>query len=287
METIAFLGIGAMGDRLATRLLEAGYPLRVWNRTAERCQSLVQRGAIACATPMEAAQGADVAIAMVSDDQASQQVWLAEATGAIHGLRAGAIAMEYSTLTPDYCRTLATQFKPQSIQFLDAPVVGSRPQAEAGKLIHLVGGEKSVLEQVHPILTAGSGAIHHVGAVGMGMTVKLMVNALFGAQVAVLGEVLGVLRRAGLPPQAAVKLLNQMPTTSPALQGIGTLIANENYAPLFPITLVEKDFSYVEQVANSCQAAIPALRLVRERYRAAQAEGYGEDNIAGIAQLYL
>lgn len=287
MKTVAFLGIGAMGDRIAKNLLNAGYNLRVWNRTPERCKSLVEGGAILCASPKEAAQAADIVIAMLSDDRASREVWLSEQTGAIYGLKTNTIAIEYSTLTPAWCRELGTKIQKQGSEFIDAPVVGSRPQAEAGKLVHLVGGNKDVVESVNHVLHASSAAIHYVGEVGAGMTIKLAVNALFGSQVVVLSEILGVLHNAGISAESSINLLNQIPTTSPALKGIGLLIASENHQPLFPIDLVEKDFNYVEHLAQEVNSAIPTITKITEIYQKAQQAGYGNENISGVAQLYL
>lgn len=287
MKTIAFLGLGAMGHRIATHLLAADYRLQIWNRTPQRCQPLVEQGAIAYPSPREAVQGADVAIAMVSDDEASRQVWLAEETGAIYGLEPGAIALEYSTLSPTWCQALAEQLSDFGIAFLDAPVVGSLPQVEAQALIHLVGGDPDVLAQVDPILGVASGAIHPIGEIGMGMTMKLAVNALFGVQVAVLGQVLGVLNRARMSPKDAIALLNQLPITSPALAGIGRLIASQSFEPLFPINLVAKDLEYMQDLARRQHASISVLDATHACYQLAQTQDYGADNISGVAKLYL
>lgn len=283
MSNIAFLGMGAMGTRIAKRLLAAGHSLHVWNRTPERCQSLMHEGAITHASPREAAQMAEVVIVMVADDEASRQVWLNETAGAMGGLQQGAIALEYSTLTPGWSQELA---KVIGDSFLAAPVVGSRPQADAGQLIQLVGGEAATLATVRPILASHSAMIHHVGDVTASMTLKLAINTLFGIQVAALGEILGVLGKTGMPAQAAIDWLNQMPTTSPALKGIGALMVKENYAPLFPIDLVEKDFRYAQEFAQTVEANVPTIEAVRQVYQQAQQVGHGADNIAGVAQLY-
>ena len=286
MTNIAFLGMGAMGTRMATHLLAAKHSLHVWNRTPERCQPLVEQGATAYASPMEAAQAAEVVIAMVADDEASRQVWLGEITGAIYGLKNGAVAVEYSTLTPSWSQELADKMAALNYPFLAAPVVGSRPQAVAGQLIHLVGGDAATLAAVHPILESHSGVIHHVGDATASMALKLAINTLFGIQVAALGEILGMLQKAGMSGETAIDWLNQMPTTSPALKGIGTLMAAQNYAPLFPIDLVEKDFRYGQAFAQAMGANVPVAEAVRRIYQQAQQSGYGADNIAGIAQLY-
>lgn len=287
MKNIAFLGIGAMGERIATNLINAGYQLQIWNRTAQRCQSLVAKGATAYDSPKEAVRQADIAIAMVTDNQASCEVWLERSTGAIHGLKPNTITIESSTLTPAWCRELAQEIERRNCHFLDAPVVGSRPQAEERKLIYLVGGQTNIVEQIREILAASSTTIHHIGEVGTGMTMKLAVNTLFGIQVAALSETLAILNKTGVSEEVAVDLLNKIPTTSPALKGIGTLIKNKNHTALFPIDLVAKDFYYSEQLGQSVKAKTPTIKAIRHIYQEAVEAGYGRDNISGIARLFL
>ena len=286
MTTIAFLGLGAMGLRMATNLQVARHKLRVYNRSPDRCPSLLSSGAALFSTPRETAQNADIVFSMVTDDKASQAIWLDEKSGAVLGLQQSTIAIECSTLSVSWCKTLAKKIATKGATFIDAPVVGSRPQAEAKQLIHLVGGEQTILEQVRDILNTSAVIVHHVGKTRAGMSMKLAVNALFGIQTAALAEILGLLSKAGIPKDTAVSLLNNLPTTSPALKGIGTLIADENYAPLFPINLVEKDFCYLEELATSVHARTPSATLVRQIYQQAKNSGYSEHNIAGIAQLY-
>ncbi|MEM9265041.1 MAG: NAD(P)-dependent oxidoreductase [Cyanobacteria bacterium P01_F01_bin.13] len=286
MRNIAFLGMGAMGTRIAKHLLAAGHSMHVWNRTAKRCQPLVDQGATAYASPKEAAQAADVVIVMVADDEASRQVWLDESVGAIYGLKEGAVALEYSTLTPGWSSELAATMNALNYSFLAAPVVGSRPQAEARKLIQLVGGDPTILATIQPLLETHSAVIYPVGDATASMALKLAINTLFGIQVAALGEILGLLQKAGMPPETTVNWLGQMPTTSPALKSIGALMAAQNYAPLFPIDLVEKDFRYAQAFAQSVEANVPAIKSVRTIYQKSQQAGHGADNIAGVAQLY-
>ncbi|MGD1854294.1 MAG: NAD(P)-dependent oxidoreductase [Leptolyngbyaceae cyanobacterium] len=283
---IAVLGMGAMGARITGRLVAAGHSLHIWNRTPERCQPLVGEGVAVYRSPRDAAQMADVVIAMVADDEASRQVWLDPLTGAMDGLQKGAIALEYSTLTPGWGRELAQKMTSFNHRFLAAPVVGSRPQADSGQLIQLVGGDVATLDAVQPILECHSAVIYSVGDVTTSLTLKLAVNTLLGIQVAALGEVLGILHKVGMPPSAAVDLLNQMPTASPALKGIGTLMVAQNYAPLFPIDLIEKDLRYAQAVAQALGSKVPVIDSAWAVYRQAQESGYGADNIAGVAQLH-
>jgi len=282
MDTIAFLGMGAMGERMARRLLDAGHALRIYNRSAARTAPLVAAGASAFATPREAASGADVVIAMVTDDQASRTVWLAPESGAASGLAPEAIAIECSTLTPGWIHELGAAVP----RLLDAPLLGSRPQAEAGALAFLVGGEGELLERARPLLSLMGGAIHHVGARGTGAMLKLAVNALFGVQVAALGELLGALARAGLDPAHTVEILGTLPVTSPAVRAAAGLVIAGRDAPLFPIDLVAKDFRYAVAMAAGRGAELPVSAAAGEQFERARAAGLGDRNIHAVARLF-
>jgi len=287
-KTVAVIGLGAMGSRLAHNLLNAGYPMVIHNRTIEKAQPLLDRGATFATTSRAAAEQSDVVLSMVTDNEISRQVWLAAETGAILGLTPDKIAIEMSTLTVDWVRELGAAIAQSGAGFLDAPVAGSRPQAEVGKLISLVGGQAETLARVRPILTAaGMAMIHHVGVVGQGMVMKLAVNALFGIQIAALAELLGMLSKDGISPEKAMECLGDLPVLSLAAKGAGSLMVSQNHAPLFPIDLVEKDFRYVTQTAQSLEATIPTATTVMDIYRTAIAQGYRNENITGVIQLFV
>jgi 3-hydroxyisobutyrate dehydrogenase len=287
-QKIAIFGCGAMGSRMAQNLLNANYPVVVYNRTAAKVQSLIDRGALYAATPKAAAAQAEIVISMVTDDDVSRSIWLDPETGALLGLRQDQIAIESSTLTIDWTRELANTIEQQGAMFLDAPVVGSRPQVEAGKLIYLVGGKAEVLEQVQPILlSAGGAVVQHLGAIGQGMAMKLAVNNLFGVQVAALAEILGLLNKQGINSVKAMACLGELPVTSLAAKMAGSLMVANNHAPLFPIRLVEKDFCYVMQTAQTENAAIPVTTAIHHIYQEAIDKGFGNNNITGVVQLFL
>ncbi len=286
MTRIAVLGLGAMGARMAARLLDAGHDVSVFNRTPERGAELEARGARPAATPRKAVAGAEMVIAMLRDDAASRTVWLDPETGALGGLGAGALAIEASTLTPGWVRDLAPAVAQAGGRFLEAPVAGSRPQAEAGQLIYFLGGEAEAVEAARPLLELLGGALHHVGPAGHAAVVKLAVNALFGVQVAAVAEILGLFRKAGLDAGAAAAVLGETPVLSPAAKGAAGLMLAGNFAPQFPIDLVAKDFGYVAEAAAGTGAEMPTAAAVRQVYVRAAEAGLGGDNIAGVAQLF-
>jgi 3-hydroxyisobutyrate dehydrogenase len=283
---IAFLGLGAMGSRMVVNLLKAGYAVSAWNRSADKARHLLALGASVAATPREAAMQADIVISMLRDDQASRYAWLDMYGGALAGMQAGSIAIESSTLTTAWIKELAQAALQQSVNFLDAPVAGSRPQAEAAQLIYLVGGDAQVLQRAETVLKSMGGAVHHAGEIGSGAAVKLIVNALFGIQVAAMAELLGFAARAGLDPAKALEILGNTPVASPAAKLAGQGMLAKNFSPMFPVELVEKDFGYALDALSDAHSLMPLTQSTHAVLRNALARGLGEQNLTAVAQLY-
>ncbi len=287
MTNITFLGLGAMGSRMAEHLIKADHQVTVWNRTADKAEVLVQQGATLAPSPKAAVATADIVISMVRDDEASQQVWLDKATGALAAMPAHAIAVESSTLTPAWVTELASACAKRDLAFADAPVAGSRPQAEAGQLIYFVGTDGATFAKLKPVLSLMGGAVHHAGDAGTGAHIKLAVNALFGIQLTAVGELLGVLQKSNVDLEAAMAIIGATPVCSPAAKLSASAMIAGNFAPMFPISLVEKDFSYVEATAQLGEADTPLSTATRRALKVAMGKGFGNDNITGIAQLFL
>lgn len=285
MTKIAFLGLGAMGQRMVKQLLNAGHDVVVYNRSRAAAEGALAGGAKFAETPKKAAEGQDFVIAMVRDDAASEAVWTGS-EGALASLGKDAVAVESSTLTPSWARQLGARVVERGASFIDAPVVGTRPQAEAKKLVYLVGGEAQAIERAQDVLLAMGQKVHRAGPVGAGMALKLVVNALFGVQVAALAELLVMLRREGIQDAEALEALKALPVTSPALAGAGGLMVARNFAPMFPVALVEKDLRYAVEGAEALGGELPVTGAVRAVFRRAVDEGFGGDNIVGVARVF-
>lgn len=271
---------------MAARLLQAGHDVTVWNRSPTALPPLGVLGARAAATPRAAAEGAETVIAMVRDDEASAAVWLDEECGALAGLTPSALAIECSTLSPGCVARLAAAVAATGATLLDAPVAGSRPQAEAGQLVFLVGGDAGDVDRARPTLAALGAANHHVGPVGAGAHVKLAINAMLVSQVAMLAELKGVLERSGVDAAGALDALSATSVSSPALKGAAASMLAGAYAPLFPIALAEKDTGYTLALAQTVGAATPLLAAAHGVLARAQAAGFGDDHLSGVAKLY-
>lgn len=286
MSAIAVLGLGAMGARMAARLIAAGHAVTVWNRSSQATQPLRALGATIASTPRLAVQGAEIVIAMVFDDAASRTVWLDEKSGALGGLSASALAVESSTLTPVWIQELGAAVTARGAAFIDAPVAGSRPQAEAGQLIFMAGGEAQAIERARPVLLQLGGALHHVGPLGSGAWLKLVVNSLFATQVAAMAEQMALLRVAGVDPERALAALKTMPVTSAAAGGAATLMLARDFAPQAPVDLIAKDLGYAMRSAERAGASLPLTAAVAEQYKAASAAGFGAENLVAVSRLH-
>src|ERR1700691_2285860 len=186
---IALLGLGLMGSGMAARLLDAGYPLSVWNRTPDKAKALADRGAKVAKSPREAAAAADVVISMLADVVVCRDVWLGRGE-AMLGAAPGTILVESSTVTVEWIEELDRAAKEHGCELVDAPVTGSKGQAEAGQSLFLARGQACTVGKIPPILKAMGRDVVHVGSVGSGARLKLMNNYLSGSQAAALDEAL-------------------------------------------------------------------------------------------------
>jgi 3-hydroxyisobutyrate dehydrogenase-like beta-hydroxyacid dehydrogenase len=269
-------------------LIGCGHEVTVWNRTIDRCEALRPVGARIAGSPADAAAEADFVIAMVRDDEASRSIWLANGTGALARMRPGAIAIESSTLSVGWVRDLGQAVNAvPGVSFLDAPVAGSRPQADARQLIYFVGGDADVVTKAEPVLRSMGAAIHHAGPTGAGAAIKLAVNALFGVQVAVLAELMGALAKAGIDLEKAVGIIGATPVCCPAAKAASASMLARDFAPLFPVELVEKDLGYLRSMAGSAGAEVAISEAAHTVMSTAVARHLGADHITGIVRLYL
>ncbi len=285
-KKIAMLGLGAMGSRVAKNLLDAGFSVTVYNRTPERAAALQAAGAEVATTPKEATEQCDIVISMVTNDEASQQIWFDDTTGAIHALTPEKIAMESSTLSMKWTQDCAQIMKEKGFRFLDAPVVGTRPQADAKQLVYLVGGRKADHDSLADVYPAVAAKAVYLGENGSGAAMKLAINSLFGIQAAAFAELFSGLLKFGFAKEDMMRILPELPVTSPIMKVVLGLMAEDKFAPMFPIELVEKDFGYSEAFLQELGLDPIVVSGTRKAYQKAMEGGFGKDNISGIIQAY-
>lgn len=278
---LAFLGLGYMGSRMAARLLDAGYPLTVWNRDAAKTGPLTARGAAAADSPRAAAQGADIVIAMLANDEAVQSVVLGS-EGALAGARPGTLLIEMSTISPDTARAEAAEAAAQGVAMIDAPVAGSTPQAEEGSLIVFAGGGEAVFERCRPVLAAMSKAAHYMGPSGAGATMKLINNTLLGVGLQAIAEAATLGQKAGLDRDHLLDVLGQTTVVAPAHKGKLKNAQTGEYAANFPLRLMHKDFGLALALAARLRVPMPTTAVAQQLCAAELAKDEEEDFSATI-----
>jgi 3-hydroxyisobutyrate dehydrogenase len=283
VNSVALLGTGTMGAGMAGRLLGAGYSLTVWNRNPERAASLVERGARLALSPADAATSAEVVIVMVADDEASRSVWLGD-SGALGAAQRGAIMIDSSTLSPTWVAELASAARAHACEFLDAPVTGSRPQAESGELTFLVGGEESVLGRVRDVLASMSRAIVHVGPVGSGALLKLVNNFVCGVQVAALAEALALMERSGLVVERALPVLQHGAPGSPLFKLVSQRMVDRDPTLNFSVDLMKKDLAYAVAVGEGFGIALETAVTAQRAFQRAQDLGLGPNDVSAVVE---
>jgi 3-hydroxyisobutyrate dehydrogenase-like beta-hydroxyacid dehydrogenase len=282
MAKLAFLGLGQMGAPMAARLLAAGHELTVWNRTAARAAPLVERGARAAATPADTARGAEAVLTMLADPAALDGV-VSGAHGLRHGLAPGATLIELSTVGPEAVHRTAAALPPQ-VTMLDAPVLGSVPQATDGTLKLFVGGDSRVFERWLPVLEA-LGTPVHLGALGAGAGTKLVANSTLGALMSALGEALALGDALGLDPHRTLEILADSPIGITA-RSKRDHIESGSYPPRFKLDLASKDLRLVTEAAARAGCELPLARAAQAWFDAASAAGFGPlDYSAVIAHI--
>ena len=284
MQRVAIIGLGTMGFGMASNWLAKGFAVSVYNRTRAKAEPLAAKGARIAATPREAAEGADIVAAMVADDAVSRDIWTGS-DGALAGLKRGAIAIESSTLTPDWIKELAELVKGKGGDFLDAPVGGSRAAANDGKLVFFVGGDAATLAKARPAFDAVGQAIHHLGPTGAGATWKLINNVMGAAHPAVVAEALALAAKAGIDLAQATELIKGGVSASPmVLNKIGRMSERRYDTPDFSLKLMQKDVGYAEALARKFGLKLDMIDAADAVYRRGAAKELGELDVAAIKE---
>jgi len=272
-----------MGAGMAGRLLSAGFPLSVYNRTREKALPFSAGGASVASSPREAAVRAEIVISMVADDAASRNVWLGK-DGALAGAQPGAVLMESSTLSVAWVKELARAVTGHGCRFLDAPVTGTKPHAASGELVFLVGGAREVLDSVRPVLSVLGREVIHLGPEGSGAMMKLINNFACGVQAASFAEAMAMIKASGLDPAKAVSILTEGAPGSGILKRVATRAAAEDFTPNFSARLMTKDLAYVVNEASARGLRLQTASSALEVFKQAIAAGYGDEDFSVVTK---
>jgi 3-hydroxyisobutyrate dehydrogenase-like beta-hydroxyacid dehydrogenase len=284
MSTLGYVGLGAMGSRIAGRLLDAGNDLYGTNRTKSKAEPLIERGLQWRESPRDVAVAADVVFSMVTDDKALDAI-TSGPEGILAGLGTGKVYVDMSTVSPRRSQLLAERVETLGAQMLDAAVSGSIPQTESGTLAIMVGGGQQAFAAVKPLLHELGQTVTHVGTNGQGLLLKLAVNISLAVQTLAFSEGLLLAERGGIDPLLAAEVMSTSSIGSPMLKARFHLLLDLPEHAWFDVALMEKDIGLARAAADELATPLPSAAVADQMLARATALGYAHRDVASLYEV--
>lgn len=277
---VAFLGLGIMGKPMAANLVKAGHEVSMWNRTPGK----QVEGARAAGSPAEAAQGAEVVWMCVADTAAVENI-LFGPHGVDNSLAPGMIIVDSSTISPAATLRFAERARGKGVDYVDAPVTGSKVGAEAGTLLFMVGGEDAIIERLNPLFAAMGKKIFRMGGVSKGHAAKLAMNLQIALIYEGFAEGLTLAAKLGVNPGQLLPLIEASMVRSGVVEYKAPFILKRDFTPNFPLRLMHKDIRLALEAAKDARVKLPALETVEEIYDMATEDGHRDQDYAATITL--
>ncbi len=281
MAEYGFLGLGIMGAPMAANLLRAGHGLTVWNRTAEKCEPLVNLGAKKVATAREVVAASDITFAMLADPAAAERVALGP-DGVIEGMDQGKGYVDMSTVDEATSRDISEAVVGGGGRFLEAPVSGTKKPAEDGNLIILAAGDEDLYTEAAPLLDVMGKKRMFLGEVGQASRMKLVVNMIMGGMMASFCEGLALGSKGGLRGEDILDVLASGALANSMFAIKGALIGKGEYTPAFPLKHMQKDLRLAEELGDILCQPIPAAEAASLVFTRALTEGLGDEDFSAV-----
>jgi len=272
LKRIGFIGLGIMGGAMAMNLLRVGFPLTVWNRTAEKMRPLLEAGAKPAKSPKEVAKESDIVIDMVTDSKDVLEVLIGE-EGVISGARPGTMVVDMSTISPIVTREIAKKLGEKGIRMLDAPVSGGDIGARNATLSIMVGGDAEAYEECLPVFQAMGKTISYIGGHGDGQICKAVNQILVGANVLGVAEALMFASKAGVDLDKVLAAVSGGAAGSWQLANNGPKMLKGDYAPGFKVKDYIKDLRIIMETAAETKTPLVETAVVQQMFRHLDAEG--------------
>lgn len=277
---LGWIGLGKMGKPMSEKLLKAGYPVSVYNRSKEKEELLTKEGATPAKSPKELFQNCDVVFMMVSDDAAVNDIFSGE-EGLLKAETSQKIVVNMSTVSAEISKEMAARLQEKGHQYLDAPVSGSVKQAEEATLVIIAGGETSVFEKMKPLLEIIGKKAIYVGNIGSGNLTKLAVNTFLGIVTQGLAEVIKFSATKNIKTEDFLEIINNSALGSPYIGIKGKAVLEENYQAAFTMDHLTKDLKLAQDAGYNGQLGSDTYRTFKD----AQSELGEEDVIAIIKKM--
>jgi 3-hydroxyisobutyrate dehydrogenase-like beta-hydroxyacid dehydrogenase len=277
---VAFLGLGIMGRSMAANLVKGGHEVAVWNRSPGK----QVEGARSTATPAEAARDAEVVWMCVSDTEAVENI-LFRADGVEHSLRPGMAIVDSSTISPSATRQFAERVRSRGVDYVDAPVTGSKIGAENATLIFIVGGDEAVVARLKPLFDTMGKQLFRMGETGKGQTAKLAMNLQIALIYEGFAEALTLATKLGLEAETLIPLVQASMIRSGVVDYKAPFILKRDFSPNFPLRLMHKDIHLALDAAREARVKLPGLETVEEIYDMAREDGHQDLDYAATLTL--
>jgi 3-hydroxyisobutyrate dehydrogenase len=285
IASVGFIGIGIMGRHMAGHLLDAGYKLQVYNRTRRNAESLIGKGAVWHDSPSALAPHCDVIVTIVGYPADVEHVYLA-ADGLIAKAKPGSVLIDATTSSPSLAVRIAAEAAKKGVAALDAPVSGGDVGAREAKLAIMVGGDKGAFERVQPVLDRMGKNIALMGGAGAGQHTKMANQIAIASTMMGVCECLAYSKRAGLDPQAVLRLVGSGAASSFLLNNLGQRMVKGDYAAGFYVKHFIKDLGIALAEAEQMKLALPGLALAKQLYDKLSAQGHADDGTQALYRLY-
>lgn len=287
LPRIAFAGIGLMGLPMTRRLLAAGFPLMVWNRTPDKCTPLLEHGARRAETPAELCADADILMLCLADTAVVREVVFGPG-GVVEGARAGQVLVDFSSLEPAATREMAAELERRTgVHWIDAPVSGGTPGAEAGTLAIMAGGREEDVERVRPVLAHLGQRLTRMGEVGAGQVTKVCNQMIVACNALVIAEVVALAEKAGVDASLLAPALAGGFADSRPLQILAPQMAESCFEPVkWHVRTLLKDLDTATRLSREEGSATPMSGLAAQLMRLHGSQGNLERDPATLIELY-
>jgi 3-hydroxyisobutyrate dehydrogenase len=282
---VGFLGLGLMGSRMAKNLAAKGFEVTVWNRSSDKAEALASTGVHVAPTPAELARAVDIICTCVADVPALRTVALGP-DGLVHGLKAGQLFIDFSTVSVALMQELGATFGATGVDVIDAPVTGSKNGAEKGTLVIMAGGSDAAMARADAVFKAVGEKVIHCGPLGAGTQVKLAGNGLIAAMLQAFSEGLLLTSKAGVDPRKFIEVVQASGFRSPYFDFKGKALLERDFSTHFEIDLMHKDLTLLLENAATHRVPTPTAASLRETYALARAAGKGRDDIGAVITAY-
>jgi 3-hydroxyisobutyrate dehydrogenase len=284
MANLGYIGLGAMGSRMANRLLDKGHTVVGYNRTRSKAQWLVDRGMKWGDSPRAVAEGADVIFVMVTDSKALEGVSDGP-DGFLAGVRQGKLVVDMSTVSPAVSRAVAEKVRAKGGDMVDAPVSGSVATLEAGKLSVMVGGTRATFDRIKPVLDDVGPKVTHVGENGLALSLKIAHNLQLAVQMLAFSEGIMLAEKSGISREVAVDVFTHSVVASPMVQYRGPFVLRLPDESWFDVNMMQKDMLLALEMGRRLDVPLPTTAVTNEFLTAARGMGFAKEDFAVVFKV--